>query len=414
MRPQYPTDASTGLTSEEFAVDSIAMTKDMLMVRPDGKKVFSKVRVINFFDAHALRKFKETLMDFFRNVESIMLPTPRMSVQYLNPVSEDADVRELMRSASKPVWSQDQRDAYGPYSAVKKSEKEKGVSSSTAKSSTKEVNRRLSDSFQQLASASKLPTSPSAVAASDVNSAARPTSASSATSVTSTAISSSSYVAAATHLMEKYNALDPLNDIMVDANAMDAYHARTSHENTSLPPSNEAVKRDEVASNAGKRKTPAEKTAEPRKKSAVSGEHSGSGTADKVLFSDEEVEDEIEEVQDDEEEEDEGEESDGSDYLAAHTKKKKRERKTRGTGKTENKRAARALMSLGSGKSSSSLRIKWSFDEEETLINGVKIHGCGNWALILRDPRFKGMFHDCRTNVHLKDKYRNLEKVGRV
>jgi hypothetical protein len=43
-----------------------------LTLRADGKKVFSKLRVIGFFNAHPLRNFKEMLIEFYRNIESIV------------------------------------------------------------------------------------------------------------------------------------------------------------------------------------------------------------------------------------------------------------------------------------------------------------------------------------------------------
>lgn len=54
-------------------------------------------------------------------------------------------------------------------------------------------------------------------------------------------------------------------------------------------------------------------------------------------------------------------------------------------------------------------RRKWSPAMEQQLIDAVNKHG-KRWAVILSDPLFN--FED-RTNVELKDKWRNIEKASR-
>jgi hypothetical protein len=54
-------------------------------------------------------------------------------------------------------------------------------------------------------------------------------------------------------------------------------------------------------------------------------------------------------------------------------------------------------------------RLKWSVDEENALLEGVRTHGLGSWSIILEDPRFSGRLTH-RSNVDIKDKYRNLSK----
>jgi hypothetical protein len=66
MKPIYLID------EESVAMDSTAITKALLTLRADGKKVFAKVRVIGFLEAHPLKAFKEKLIEFFRNIESIV------------------------------------------------------------------------------------------------------------------------------------------------------------------------------------------------------------------------------------------------------------------------------------------------------------------------------------------------------
>jgi hypothetical protein len=72
MKSVYPTDEESGQSSEEMVIDSTSITKELLTLRADGKKVFSKLRVIGFFNAHPLRNFKEMLIEFYRNIESIV------------------------------------------------------------------------------------------------------------------------------------------------------------------------------------------------------------------------------------------------------------------------------------------------------------------------------------------------------
>lgn len=55
-------------------------------------------------------------------------------------------------------------------------------------------------------------------------------------------------------------------------------------------------------------------------------------------------------------------------------------------------------------------RKRWSEEEEQMLINGVKEYGEGKWAEILEHYGFSAM----RTNIDLKDKWRNLKKRGLV
>ena len=54
------------------------------------------------------------------------------------------------------------------------------------------------------------------------------------------------------------------------------------------------------------------------------------------------------------------------------------------------------------------LRKLWTRQEEFELIKGTMECGIGNWKEILQ----KYQFPSWRTNVHLKDKYRTLEKKG--
>ena len=50
--------------------------------------------------------------------------------------------------------------------------------------------------------------------------------------------------------------------------------------------------------------------------------------------------------------------------------------------------------------------IRWTDEEVEFLKEGVERFGVGNWKEILRTYKF----HSRRTNVDLKDKWRNLKK----
>ncbi|XP_026444891.1 uncharacterized protein LOC113345318 isoform X2 [Papaver somniferum] len=52
-------------------------------------------------------------------------------------------------------------------------------------------------------------------------------------------------------------------------------------------------------------------------------------------------------------------------------------------------------------------KLKWTLPEEAALKSGVNKHGAGKWKNIVSDPEF-GPFLVSRTNVDLKDKWRNM------
>uniref|UniRef100_A0A1J3D3F7 MYB transcription factor n=1 Tax=Noccaea caerulescens TaxID=107243 RepID=A0A1J3D3F7_NOCCA len=52
-------------------------------------------------------------------------------------------------------------------------------------------------------------------------------------------------------------------------------------------------------------------------------------------------------------------------------------------------------------------KLKWTAEEEEALLAGIKKHGPGKWKNILRDPEFSDQLIN-RSNIDLKDKWRNL------
>lgn len=46
-------------------------------------------------------------------------------------------------------------------------------------------------------------------------------------------------------------------------------------------------------------------------------------------------------------------------------------------------------------------KLKWTEEEEEALLAGVRKHGPGKWKNILRDPEFAGQLSN-RSNIDLK------------
>ncbi|KAJ0247894.1 Telomere repeat-binding factor 4 [Hirschfeldia incana] len=52
-------------------------------------------------------------------------------------------------------------------------------------------------------------------------------------------------------------------------------------------------------------------------------------------------------------------------------------------------------------------KLKWTEEEEEALLAGVRKHGPGKWKNILRDAEFAALLSN-RSNIDLKDKWRNL------
>nr|QSD99521.1 MYB family transcription factor [Melilotus albus] len=57
-------------------------------------------------------------------------------------------------------------------------------------------------------------------------------------------------------------------------------------------------------------------------------------------------------------------------------------------------------------------KLKWTGEEEDALIAGIKRHGPGKWKAILLDPQF-GPLLTSRSNIDLKDKWRNMN-VGNI
>jgi len=74
------------------------------------------------------------------------------------------------------------------------------------------------------------------------------------------------------------------------------------------------------------------------------------------------------------------------------------------------KRRQRNAVKMSVTKSDPLARVRWSGEEEEVLVLGVQLHGAGKWMKILNE--FKDVFHCARTNVNLKDKWRNLVNRG--
>ncbi|KEH20918.1 myb transcription factor [Medicago truncatula] len=54
---------------------------------------------------------------------------------------------------------------------------------------------------------------------------------------------------------------------------------------------------------------------------------------------------------------------------------------------------------------------KWTSEEEAALKAGVAKHGVGKWRTIIKDPEFNRVLF-IRSNVDLKDKWRNLSVMG--
>uniref|UniRef100_A0A161ZW24 MYB transcription factor n=1 Tax=Daucus carota subsp. sativus TaxID=79200 RepID=A0A161ZW24_DAUCS len=54
---------------------------------------------------------------------------------------------------------------------------------------------------------------------------------------------------------------------------------------------------------------------------------------------------------------------------------------------------------------------KWTAEEEAALKAGIAKHGLGKWSTIIKDPEFYTALH-LRSNVDLKDKWRNMNAVS--
>lgn len=59
----------------------------------------------------------------------------------------------------------------------------------------------------------------------------------------------------------------------------------------------------------------------------------------------------------------------------------------------------------------STAKYKWTRAEEDALRDGVRKHGPGKWRTIQKDPEL-GAILRARSNVDLKDKWRNMRESG--
>jgi myb proto-oncogene protein len=75
--------------------------------------------------------------------------------------------------------------------------------------------------------------------------------------------------------------------------------------------------------------------------------------------------------------------------------------KTTKLGKGTERRVDNRSVEMGNQK------LKWTAEEEEALLAGVRKHGPGKWKNILRDPELAEQLSS-RSNIDLKDKWRNL------
>ena len=56
-------------------------------------------------------------------------------------------------------------------------------------------------------------------------------------------------------------------------------------------------------------------------------------------------------------------------------------------------------------------KYKWTRAEEDALRDGVRKHGPGKWRTIQKDPELGDILR-ARSNVELKDKWRNMGEAG--
>ena len=56
-------------------------------------------------------------------------------------------------------------------------------------------------------------------------------------------------------------------------------------------------------------------------------------------------------------------------------------------------------------------KYKWTRAEEDALRDGVRKHGPGKWRTIQKDPELGDILR-ARSNVDLKDKWRNMRESG--
>jgi len=117
---------------------------------------------------------------------------------------------------------------------------------------------------------------------------------------------------------------------------------------------------------------------------------------------DEEEEEEEEDIEDDDEEEEE----DGGSLFTGRASRRKADQIA--FDDSEDAPPPRKRRARGAPSTARIHRVQWSMEEKDMLREGVSAYGLGKWAEILKAYDF----HKHRTNVDLKDKWRNMVKHG--
>jgi hypothetical protein len=76
--------------------------------------------------------------------------------------------------------------------------------------------------------------------------------------------------------------------------------------------------------------------------------------------------------------------------------------------------AATALRNFPLSAGGATVKGRWTLEEEEALIEGVRLHGRGKWIEIMSDTSLWGGQKCQRSQWSVKDKWRNLLNMKRV
>jgi len=408
------------------------------------KAVLNGRKVYELLEEHRVNVFTQSIVKFIQSVEEKVLPIPLDVGCYAAATGESLTntLRRLSNQHHHRDWTDAEAEAHGPYTQQGESSARKqragsehevpavATSSTRSKSSGNAKNAPLSPVFAESAPASPAHAAP---AAKRGRKGANAKNKKDASEDEEAATADEEVAVVSQKFKRKYEESDPLL-FMGEASSPAKARARVSRE-AELPPASSSKQLSSGQKSASKATTSsnAAASAQGKKKLFQSGVHK---KGEKVDFSDSE---EVDSVYDEESDvaSDEGR-SVPKGAVAQLLSLKRSHPKVNGkfpakldspakaskNGKNAKKGTTSSAASNNNGKVdkvtlaaqsnaiiAAGQRQKWNFEQETILAEAVGRYGEGNWQAILHDPEYAIVFVG-RTNVNLKDKWRNMQKAA--
>lgn len=374
----YGNKTQLGKIEEEYAKNAQRILIDIFDV--DENRKLPKEHVLNclhyLLHQHSFSEFTSRITSFSRKVEVQALPPPIMKPQDIVSFSASSKIGTVKSSE----WTEDKREKMGPYASPAatsphKDESRKSISSIKKSPAEKKSNVAVvhDDQFSAIKTRSKTRLTDDQVR--DVT-----------TNLRETSKSFRSLNQAKDPLL---GALDPLgNDTQKRVRSVVGREAKASSI-SERKGSSEKISSDEDELLPHRKK----RILEDSKRLSTS--RATSMTVDFSEDEDEDVESKINEKR---------------QQLALQNKKftkfpKKLELNPASPAQNSNQEVDAIHSNFN--------RVRWTSDEEDALLEGVEKYGTSAWANIRDDPELKHRFN-CRTNMNLKDKFRNLQRKGVV